>query len=136
MTQFQIKRGYRRYLFDEDNKLLITPEEGCWYLVLDTTEVFVAINGQLKPLNQADINLDEYDERFESIEARLTRLEAEGSKAELVFAERSQFPTVGEANMLYIALDKNATFVYINNDYICVGNAEDARYDVINGGKA
>lgn len=135
MGHFQIKRGYKRYLIDENNNPLIPLEEGCWYLTLDTVEVFIAIKGELKPLNQAGINLDEYDQRFKSIEARLDALEENGGKAELIFAEYSQFPSVGESGIMYIALDKNACYIY-SNEYICVGNAEGSHYDIISGGKA
>lgn len=134
MAQFQIKRGYRKYLFDENNNPSIPLEEGCWYLTLDTAEVFVAINNELKPLNQAEINLDDYDDRFESIEARLDAIEANAGKREITFAEFSQFPTIGESNVLYIALDRNASYVFINGSYICVG--EDSHYTIINGGNA
>ena len=138
MAQFQIKRGYKRYLFDEDNNLLITPEEGCWYLVLDTTEVFVAIDGQLKPLNQAEINLDEYDERFEIIESRLTALENKTPEQEVyTFAEFSQFPSRGAKDIIYIALDKNASYIFSEQGYICIGNTDSASdIKLIDGGSA
>ena len=134
MTQFQIKKGYKRYLLDENtNKPLIDLEEGCWYLTLDTMEVYVCVKGELKPLQQAGLNLEEYDDKFEDIEKRLAQLE---QKHELIFAEYNQFPSHGEAGMLYIALDKNATYIFANEEYICVGNTEGSHYDVINGGSA
>jgi hypothetical protein len=52
------------------------------------------------------------------------------------FAEYSQFPTIGEANMLYIALDRKAIYAYIDTEYVCMGNAESTHYDIISGGKA
>lgn len=139
MMEFKIKRGYKRYLIDENNNPLIPLEDGCWYLTLDTVEIFVAINGQLKPLNQAEINLDDYDERFEDIEARLAALESRTPEQEVItFAEYSQFPTIGAANILYIALDKNASYIYNSDRYICVGTSEvgPIEIEIINGGSA
>lgn len=132
--QFQIKRGYKRNLLDENNNPLIPLEEGSWYLTLDTTEVFVALNGELKPLNQANINLDDYDERFNAIEDRLTALEAKTPEQEVyTFPKYSDFPKEGKENIIYIALDKNASYVYAYGGYVCIANMD---VQVIHGGNA
>ena len=132
--QFQIKRGYKRYLIDENNTPLIELEDGCWYLTLDTAEVFVAINGELKPLNQANINLDDYDERFNSIESRLTALEEKTPEQEVyTYQKYSEFPSTGVENAIYIALDKHASYVYAYGGYVCIANMD---IQVINGGNA
>lgn len=136
MAQFQIKRGYKRYLIDENNAPLIPLEEGCWYLALDTAEIYVAINQELKKLNESEIDLDIFDERFGSIEERLTNLE---NKSEpLRFAERQQFPTVGDTDKLYIAIDENQLYIFIDNEYVAIGgsSSEDLDIKVINGGDA
>ena len=133
--EFQIKRGYKRYLLDDNNNPLIPLEEGCWYLTLDTVEIFVAINGDLKPLIQAEINLDEYDERFESIESRLDALE--NSSNELLFADRNTFPPVGDSDKIYIAVDKNELYIYKDGDYqLLSGGSTEVDIDIINGGSA
>lgn len=136
--EFQIKRGYKRYLIDDDNNPLIPLEEGCWYLTLDTVEIFVAINGQLKPLNQAEINIDDYDQRFEAIESRLEELENRAQpESEITFAERAQFPTEGVINKLYIALDEKASYIWDGDSYVKIsGEAEDITIKLIDGGSA
>lgn len=55
------------------------------------------------------------------------------------FAEYSQLPTVGKAGVLYAVIDKNASYVYQEGSYICVGNTAEAVYkdiQVICGGNA
>ena len=134
--QFKIKRGYKRFLIDEENNPLIPLEEGCWYLTLDTAEIYVAINQELRKLNESEIDLDIFDERFGSIEERLTNLE---NKSEpLRFAERQQFPTVGEQDKLYIAIDENQLYIFIDYEYVAIGGSSSGDLDikVINGGDA
>ena len=135
--EFQIKRGYRKYLLDDNNNPLIPIEDGCWYLTLDTAEVFVAINGQLQPLNQAEINLDDYDQRFNAIESRLEALESKEDQAsELIFAEYAQFPTVGEINKLYIALDEKSSYIWDGDSYVKISGESTSDIKLINGGSA
>ena len=47
MGDFQIKKGLKQNLFDDLGNLLITPEEGCWYITTDTFELFVCFNGMV-----------------------------------------------------------------------------------------
>ena len=135
MVEFKIKRGYKQYLLDDDNKPLIDIEEGCWYLTLDTVEVFVAINGKLEPLNQAQINIDDYDERFDTIESRLDALENKSN--ELLFADRNTFPPEGDPNKIYIAVDKNELYIYKEGEYqLLSGGSTEVDIDIIDGGSA
>lgn len=135
--QFQIKRGYKRFLIDDENNPLIPLEEGCWYLTLDTIEVFVAINGELKPLSQAEINIDDYDQRFEDIESRLEALENKADQeSEITFAEYSQFPSIGEINKLYIALDEKSSYIWDGDSYVKISGESTSDIKLINGGSA
>lgn len=135
--QFQIKRGYKRFLMDEENNPLIPLEEGCWYLTLDTVEVFVAINNQLQPLNQAQIDIDDYDERFDAIESRLEALENKAAEeSEITFAEYAQFPSIGEINKLYIALDEKSSYIWDGDSYVKISGEADIDIKLINGGSA
>lgn len=53
---FQIKKGLSSNLFDKDGKLLITPEEGCWYITTDTYKLYAYFNGTLGAIGDiADI---------------------------------------------------------------------------------
>lgn len=135
--QFQIKRGYKRFLMDEENNPLIPLEEGCWYLTLDTVEVFVAISNQLHPLSQAQIDIDDYDERFDLIESRIEALEQKAQEeSEITFAEYAQFPSVGEINKLYIALDEKASYIWDGDSYVKISGESDINIKLIDGGSA
>lgn len=138
---FEIKRGYKDRLMDENGSPKINLEDGVWYLTLDTAEVFVAIdlNGVLGlyKINEAPgLNLDEFNEKFDALEARVSVLENKGEP--LRFAERNQFPTIGESDKLYIAIDENQLYIFIDNEYVPIGGSSSGEIDiqVINGGDA
>ncbi len=44
--KFKIKKGLKENLFKETN----VPEEGCWYITTNTQEVYVCLDGQIKPI--------------------------------------------------------------------------------------
>lgn len=48
MAQFQIKKGLSHRLFDNAGNLLITPEEGYWYITTDTYKLYACFNGIIK----------------------------------------------------------------------------------------
>ena len=137
---FEIKRGYKNRLMNEDGSPKIALQDGCWYLTLDTAEVFVAINlegvTKLYKINEApSINLDEFDERFNAIEDRLDALENKSN--ELLFADRDTFPPIGEPDKLYIAVDENQMYIYLDNEYIPVGGSgQSVDIHMIDGGSA
>lgn len=59
------------------------------------------------------------------------------SESVLTFAQFSQFPSVGEEGVLYTALDKHASYVYSDGEYVCVGSeGESLDVSVIYGGNA
>lgn len=131
-NNFIIKKGLKSKLD------LLSPDqliENGWYLTTDTAEVYVALKQesgtlQLKKLNECNIDID-FD--FESFEERLSVLESQEKLH--TYAEFSQLPSVGVVNHMYAVLDKNATYIYTSEGYVCVGNTEDD-YDIIHGGSA
>ena len=138
---FEIKRGYKDNLMDKNGSPKIDLQDGCWYLTLDTAEVYVAINLNgvidLYKINEAPgLNLEEFDERFNALDARVTTLEEKGDP--LRFAERAQFPTTGATDKLYIAIDENQLYIFMDNEYIPIGSASSGEIDIqlINGGSA
>lgn len=138
---FEIKRGYKDNLMDKDGSPKIDLQDGCWYLTLDTAEVYVAINLNgvldLYKINEAPgLDLEEFNERFDTLEARVSALENKGEP--IRFAEKNQFPTVGESDKLYIAIDENQLYIFMDNEYIPIGgsSSDDLNIQVINGGDA
>jgi hypothetical protein len=138
---FEIKRGYKDRLMDKDGSPKIDLQDGCWYLTLDTAEVYVAINLNgvldLYKINEAPgLDLEEFNERFDALEARVSALENKGEP--LRFAEKNQFPSVGESDKLYIAIDENQLYIFMDNEYVPIGGSSsgDLNIQVINGGDA
>lgn len=56
---------------------------------------------------------------------------------ELTFANRFEFPSIGEADKMYIATDENAVYRYDEADraYYCIGR-DYKNIEVINGGNS
>lgn len=141
---FEIKRGYKNRLMNEDGSPKIELQDGCWYLTLDTAEVFVAITLDgildLYKINEAPgINLDEFNDRFDSIETRLSALEEKSSdESELLFADKNTFPEVGESDKIYIAVDTNEMYIYKDGIYQLISGSslDPSDISMINGGSA
>ena len=78
------------------------------------------------------------DDSFRNIEDRLEGLEAHvEQESQITFAEYSQFPSVGEPNKLYIALDEKASFIWDGHAYVSIGGeTTDIDIKLINGGSA
>lgn len=134
-NEFIIKKGQSDRLFQLTQEQLV---ENCWYLTLDTAEVYVALMQdtgllELKKLNECNL---EQDFDFESFEERLSNLENEDKLH--TFGYRSVFPENGINGHLYTAVDEGKTYVFYNDQYIIVGEANDKSIepDVIFGGTA
>lgn len=149
MGHFQIKRGYKSTLLDDAGTPLIPLDDGCWYLTLDTAEVFVAltINDSLNlyKINEAPIDLKEFNDRFDAIEVRLDDIDDRLSSFEenstsdvLSYIDRSQFPTTGALNKLYIDITENISYRWDanSNEYIALAGDSDIEISLINGGSA
>jgi hypothetical protein len=82
--------------------------------------------------------LSDIDESFKDIYARLDTLENQATaENQITFAEYTQFPSVGEANKLYVALDKRSTFIWSGDSYVKIGgDSADINIKLINGGTA
>jgi hypothetical protein len=134
-NEFIIKKGQSDRLFQLSQEQLI---ENCWYLTLDTAEVYVALRQgtgllELRKLNECDIDQD-FD--FDSFEERLSALENEDKLH--TFGYRSVFPETGINGHLYVAIDEGKTYVFCDDQYIVVGEANDENIapDMIFGGTA
>jgi hypothetical protein len=100
MGDFQIKRGLKQNLFDLEGNLLITPEEGCWYITSDTFELFVCFNGVVSPVGAAAISdLERFDQLSERIESIVQN-----------YGYKNSLPRVGEENVVYRVIDENAEY--------------------------
>lgn len=123
MTQFQIKKGLSKNLFDNQGNLLITPEEGCWYLTTDTFELYFCFNGVLKAAG-----------RVEDFETRLKALETRTARIVKTYSTFSALPLVGAVDSLYIVEEDNTSYRWDipTESYVPLG----MNIQVINGGKA
>jgi hypothetical protein len=127
MGDFQIKRGLKQNLFDNDGNLLITPEEGCWYITIDTYELYVCFNGIVSPVGAAAISdLERFDELSERIESIVQN-----------YGYKRSLPAIGEENIVYRVTDENAEYRWdsATSQYYCVGR-DYQEIQVIHGGKA
>ena len=58
------------------------------------------------------------------------------AEAELVFDHHMAFPNVGSPNKLYIATQENVIYIWKDNHYVAIANAEVPQISEINGGGA
>ena len=125
-TNFQIKKGLSTNLFDELGNLLITPEEGCWYITTDTFELYACFDGIVKAIG----GIADFSDRFDELEEKIdTKIQTYGYKSAL--------PTKGEANVMYIVTDENAQYRWseASSQYYCVGRDYN-EISIIDGGSA
>jgi hypothetical protein len=110
-------------LFDNQGNLLITPEEGCWYITTDTFELYVCFNGVLKATGQ----VKDFETRLKALETRTARIVK-------TYATFSALPLTGEVDSLYIVEEDNISYRWdvITTSYVPLG----LDIQVINGGKA
>lgn len=122
-NQFQIKKGLSTNLFDANGKLLITPEEGYWYITTDTFELYACFNGILKAVGG-----------IEDFETRLATLETRTEKIIRTYEEKAQLPKTGELHTLYIVEEDNLSYRWDEDtlSYIALG----VEFSVIDGGAA
>ena len=99
MANFQIKKGLSTKLHDAQGNLLITPEEGCWYITTDTFELYTCFNGKFRRVGQA-----------EDFEARLSALEERVEKISKTYDKYMDLPKQGEEGTIYIVEDKNLSY--------------------------
>jgi hypothetical protein len=147
-TEFKILRGNKATLIDANGNALIPEEKlvnGYWYLTNDTAEVYVClvIDGHkvLRKINECDVNHD-----FPEIESFETRLEALEAERTHVYGYRKLFPSVGERDHLYVAVDEKRTYVFTAGQYLPIAdhfdyidhdnNSETPELRVISGGTA
>lgn len=71
---------------------------------------------------------------IDSIEERLTSLESRSDVETIGY--RANFPSTGEPNKLYVAVDEQKSYVWVNDDYLPVGGSDYEDPEVIYGGSA
>lgn len=92
-------------------------------------------------------DITEYIERIQAIESRLDSIEEELEKDHThSYGYRSDFPTIGELNHIYIANDQKRTYIYTSEGYLPIAdqfdmtdhdnNPETADVRIIYGGSA
>lgn len=139
-TEFKILRGPSETLTEDNLRNAEKLVNGYWYLTNDTAEVYVCLDIAgtltLKKINECDDTSDWDEVRIEDIEARLTALE-NTSDVE-TFGYRSGFPEIGESNKLYVAVDEQKSYVWVDTQYLPIGgsSSEYVEPNVIWGGSA
>ena len=135
--KFKIKKGLKENLFKETN----IPEEGCWYVTTDTQEVYICLNGEIRPI-KIEGSFD--PEEIAQIKSDITELQKkiDGATGGVVtVATRNELPNVGASNVIYIVAEENATYRYADigdgngSHYISVGR-DYTEISIINGGTA
>lgn len=85
-------------------------------------------------------NQIELEDLSPELVAEIKKWIAEGGssneKNELVFNHHLEFPSVGNENTLYIAVDENVIYYWKNGRYVAIANAELPEITLINGGGA
>ena len=116
------------FLFDPNCKsILKSPDvtkENNWVKIGETTD----ISGLVTRLSTIETELD-------SIERRLTTLETAESDVQ-TYGYRSGFPAEGKPNILYVAVDEERSYVWVNDKYLAVGSDSGGQPEVIFGGTA
>ena len=135
--KFKIKKGLKENLFSTAN----IPEEGCWYITTDTQEVYVCLNGEIKPI-KAEGSFD--PEELTQIKNDIAELQEkiDGATGGVVtVATRGELPNVGATDVIYIVTNENATYRYTDtadgsgSHYVAVGR-DYSEISTINGGTA
>jgi hypothetical protein len=126
MAEFQIKKGLKANLFDDNKNLLITPEEGCWYITTDTFELYGYFDGVFSAIGTVG-----------DFESRISALENRSESMIQTYGYKSALPLVGEKNVVYYVTDENANYFW-NDDiqmFVC-GGRDYKEIKIINGGRA
>lgn len=126
MAQFQIKKGLSKNLFDGEGKLLITPEEGCWYITTDTFELYAYFDGVFEAVGA----VQDFESRFEALETQIAQIHK-------TVGYLSSLPIPGEPNTIYTIIDENAQYRWdeVSQKYYCMGRDYN-EISVIYGGEA
>lgn len=92
--------------------------------------------GEISEIEDFATRVAAIESELYDIKNRLVALENDSDV--LTYGYRSGFPTDGEANKLYVAVDEGKTYVWFNNEYLLVSDS-DSGYEepeVIYGGSA
>lgn len=89
--------------------------------------------GETSDISELTTRLTTIETELDSIKDRLDALETKSDVE--TYGYRSGFPTTGEANKLYVAVDEGKTYIWFNEEYLSVGGSSDEP-EVIFGGTA
>ncbi len=90
--------------------------------------------GETSDISSFAERLSSIEEELDSIKDRLTSLEGITGGVETV-GYRANFPVPGTENILYVAVDEQKSYVWVNDDYLPVGENTD-NIKIIHGGTA
>ena len=80
-----------------------------------------------------DMGVIQYNTDIDMGQVKVVQVGAK--KLLLRYASKSEFPNVGDDNILYIALDENSSYIWKDNKYVCIGR-DYTEIEQINGGGA
>ena len=80
--------------------------------------------------------LDEYGVSIIADEVQKALESKADQESEITFAEYSQFPSIGEINKLYIALDEKSSYIWDGDSYVKISGESTSDIKLINGGSA
>lgn len=123
---FQIKKGLSTNLFNDIGELLITPEEGCWYITTDTYRLYSCFNGIVKEVG----DIGDFDSRISNLEERVDGIVQ-------VYGYKNALPLVGNEGTIYTVTDENAQYRWDSSlqTYVAIGR-DYQEITIINGGNA
>lgn len=138
-SKFQIKKGL------SGNLKYATPIDGCWYVTTDTHELFACLDGvHIEPINSFDPSeifeaIEEFTYKIENIQTQLDELKNKEYDTSVTVNTRTELPSVGKENVVYIVIEENALYRWATVDggthYFCVGRDYN-EIECIYGGEA
>lgn len=133
--QFKIKRGLKVNLPE-------TGELGCWYLTIDTNELYTCLDEKTLILKKVDAAGSFDPTRVDILETKIAEIEGkiQDSSSTKTYSSYAAFPNVGEENVTYVAVDENAAYRWDSEageskHYICIGR-DYKEIKIIDGGDA
>ena len=114
--------------------------EGCWYITIDTQELYVCFDGVLHHINDASsFDPTEMQNDINNIKKDIADLETKVNQAHgsVTVKSREELPQDGSADIVYIIEDENAIYRWdaTNSEYFSVGRDYN-EIEVIYGGSA
>lgn len=103
-------------------------DESNWTKIGETSD----ISDFTTRLTNIESQLSDITDNLTDLDARISALENESHVETIGY--RADFPVTGEPNKLYVAVDEQKSYVWVNNDYLPVGGSEYEEPTTIYGG--